>query len=432
MLVRTVANAARLGGLRTSGAQFTGSIAALVRLRAASPPMRALPAAATLPLPDPAAAAHSEQVAALIRREIDATGGWISFDRYMQLTLYAPGLGYYTAGAHKLGDSAAGGDFVTAPEISPLFGQALAAQIAEVFEHTAHRILEFGAGSGTLARDLLAELARCGVAVEQYAIVEVSADLRDRQRARLAAHPEVTWLDAPPAGFEGVIIANEVLDVMPVRLFVRGADDAPASPVFERGVAWRDGGFVFAERAADTSLLAAVHAIEATVGPLRAGYGSEVSPVVTAWAAQLAHWLARGVALLIDYGFPRREYYHPQRLMGTLMCHYRHHAHADPLWLPGLNDITAHVDFTAVADAAHVAGLDVLGYTTQAHFLINCGLLDLVQRSAGTQRHQRAAEAQRLLSEAEMGELFKVLAVGRGIAAPLRGFARGDRLHTLD
>jgi len=242
----------------------------------------------------------------------------------------------------------------------------------------------------------------------------------------------VTWLDAPPAGFDGVIIANEVLDVMPVRLFVRGADEASAPPVFERGVAWCDGRFVFAERDADAALQAAVNAIEAKVGALLAGYGAEVSPVATAWTAQLAHWLARGVALLIDYGFPRREYYHPQRLMGTLMCHYRHHAHADPLWLPGLNDITAHVDFTAVADAAHAAGLDVLGYTTQAHFLINCGLLDAVQRAPQSQRHQRAAEAQRLLSEAEMGELFKVLAVGRGIAAPLRGFARGDRLHTLD
>jgi SAM-dependent MidA family methyltransferase len=431
MPVRTSAHAAGSCALRTSGAQFTGSIAALVVLAAAGTSMRALPAAATLPLPDPAAAAHSAQLAALIRREIDAAGGWISFDRYMQLALYAPGLGYYTAGAHKLGDSAAGGDFVTAPEISALFGQTLAAQVAQVFEHTAHRILEFGAGSGTLARDLLAELARCGVAVEQYAIVEVSADLRDRQRARLAAHPEVTWLDAPPAGFDGVIIANEVLDVMPVRLFVRDAETARLR-VLERGVAWHDGGIVLAERDADASLQSAVHAIEATAGPLRAGYGSEVGPVATAWTAQLAHWLARGVALLIDYGFPRREYYHPQRLMGTLMCHYRHHAHADPLWLPGLNDITAHVDFTAVADAAHVAGLDVLGYTTQAHFLINCGLLDLVQRSVGTQRHQRAAEAQRLLSEAEMGELFKVLAVGRGIATPLRGFARGDRLHTLD
>jgi SAM-dependent MidA family methyltransferase len=386
--------------------------------------MHALPAAAMLPSPDPAAAVLSAQLAALITREIERAGGWMPFDRYMQLALYAPGLGYYTAGARKLADSSTGGDFVTAPEISPLFGRAIAAQVAQVFDHTAPRILEFGAGSGALARDLLAELARRGVVVEQYAIVEVSADLRDRQRARLAAHPQVAWLDAPPAGFDGVILANEVLDVMPVRLFVRGAGD-----VRERGVVVRGDGFAFAERPADESLSAAVHGIEATVGLLPAGYGAEVAPVVTAWAAQLAGWLARGVALLIDYGFPRREYYHAQRLMGTLMCHYRHRAHADPLWLPGLNDITAHVDFTAVADAAHAAGLDVLGYTSQAHFLINCGLLDLVQREHSP---QRTAEAQRLLSEAEMGELFKVLALGRGVDAALLGFARGDRLHTLD
>ena len=384
------------------------------------------PPAAALPLPDAAAADHSARLGALIAREIDAADGWIAFDRFMQLALYAPGLGYYTAGARKLGDSASGGDFVTAPEISPLFGCALAAQVVQVFERTAPRILEFGAGSGALARDLLGELARRGVAVEQYAIVEVSADLRDRQRARLAAHPQVAWFDAPPAGFDGVILANEVLDVMPVRLFVHGDDG-----VRERGVVVRDGELAFADRIADATLAAAVRGIESAVGPLPPGYGSEVGVVASTWTAQLAAWLARGVALLIDYGFPRREYYHPQRLMGTLMCHYRHRAHADPLWLPGLNDITAHVDFTAIADAAHGAGLDVLGYTSQAHFLLNCGLLDLVQRATPQRRPQRASEAQRLVSEAEMGELVKVLAVGRGVDLPLVGFARGDRLHTL-
>jgi SAM-dependent MidA family methyltransferase len=385
--------------------------------------MRVLPAAASLPPPDPLAAAHSEKLTALIAREVADAGGWLPFDRYMDLALYAPGLGYYTAGARKLGAASAGGDFVTAPEISPLFGRALAAQVAQVLEFTAPRILEFGAGSGALARDLLAELARLGVAVAEYAIVEVSADLRDRQRARLAAHPQVAWLDAPPTGFDGVILANEVLDVMPVRLFVR-TDEG----VRERGIIVRDGGFAFADRAADQTLVAAVCEIEAVVGALPPGYGSEVGPVAAAWAAQLETWLARGVALLIDYGFPRREYYHPQRLMGTLMCHYRHRAHADPLWLPGLNDITAHVDFTAVADAAHAAGLDVLGYTTQAHFLINCGLLDVLQQDHSP---ARSGEAQRLVSEAEMGELVKVLAVGRGVDLPLLGFARGDRLHTL-
>ena len=276
-----------------------------------------------LPTPSPEALAHSRRLQTLIADEIADAGGWLPFDRYMQLALYAPGLGYYTAGTHKLGDAATGGDFVTAPQISPLFGRALAAQVAQVLAQTRPCILEFGAGSGLLARDLLATLAQRGVALSQYAIVEVSADLRERQRACLAAYPQVTWLDAPPHGFEGVVIANEVLDVMPVRLFVRTADG-----VGERGVVLRDGALGFADRPADDSLIAAVAGIEVDVGALPAGYGSEVSPVVEAWSAQLGDWLAHGVALLIDYGFPRREYYHPQRLMGTLMCHFRHHAHA--------------------------------------------------------------------------------------------------------
>jgi SAM-dependent MidA family methyltransferase len=383
------------------------------------------PPGSTLPAPDSLAAAHSARLSALIAGEIEAAGGWIGFDRYMALALYAPGLGYYAAGAHKLGDAAAGGDFVTAPELSPLFGQALAAQVAELIETgaVAPNVVEFGAGSGALAHDVLSALDSRGVAVARYAIVEVSADLRERQRARLAAHRNVAWLDAPPADFDGVVIANEVLDVMPVRLFVAATDG-----LRERGVAWRDDRLVFDDRPADASLCAQVQAIERETGALPPGYGSEVSAVVSAWSADLSRWLARGVALLIDYGFPRREYYHPQRLMGTLMCHYRHHAHADPLWLPGLNDITAHVDFTAVADAAHGAGLDVIGYTTQAHFLLNCGLLDLVQRAP---LPRRANEAQRLVSEAEMGEVFKVLAVGRGVEVPLMGFARGDRVERL-
>lgn len=376
-----------------------------------------------LPAPDPAASAHSARLAARIAQAIDAAGGWLRFDEYMRLALYAPGLGYYAAGARKLGDAASGGDFVTAPEISPLFGRALAAQVAQILPCTAPQIVEFGAGSGALARDLLAALSAAGVEVARYAIVEVSPDLRARQRATLAAFPQVAWLDAPPAGFDGVVLANEVLDVLPVRLFVRAEDG-----VRERGVVARDGAFAFEARAADARLAQAVAAIEAEVGALPAGYGSEWGEQAAAWCAELARWLARGVALLIDYGFPRREYYHPQRLMGTLMCHYRHRAHADPLWLPGLNDITAHVDFSACADAAHAAGLDVLGYTTQAHFLINAGLLDLLAREHGP---QRASEAQRLLSEAEMGELFKVLALGRGVAQPLAGFAQGDRLHAL-
>ena len=366
--------------------------------------------------------AHGERLAALIRTEIDAAGGWIGFDRYMELALYAPGLGYYAAGARKFGGGAAGGDFVTAPEISPLFARSLAAQVVQLFEQVPARIVEFGAGTGRLARDLLDALDARRVPVESYAIVEVSADLRERQRSRLA-DARVQWLDGPPSGFAGVIVANEVLDVMPVRLFVRECGE-----LFERGVALRDGALAFAGRPADATLADAIAEIETEAGPLPDGYGSEIGLVARGWMRSAGGWLARGALLAIDYGFPRREYYHPQRLMGTVMCHYRHHAHSDPLWLPGLNDITAHVDFTAMAQAANEGGLQVLGYTSQAHFLLNCRLLDLLKQ----ERTPAAANAaHRLISEAEMGELVKVLAVGRGIDGPLLGFERGDRTHTL-
>jgi SAM-dependent MidA family methyltransferase len=340
----------------------------------------------------------------------------------MEMALYAPALGYYASGTRKFGDAASGGDFVTAPEISPLFAQALANQVAQVLEHCASRVMEFGAGSGVLARDLLDALARRGMHDVRYSIVEVSADLQERQRVTLAGR-SVNWLAAPPSDFVGVIIANEVLDVMSVQLFVKRGGH-----VLDRGVTIVDDRFVFADAPAGRDLDTAVQSIETEVGALPEGYGSEVGLIARAWIASLPGWLARGVALLIDYGFPRREYYHPQRLMGTLMCHYRQHAHADPLWLPGLNDITAHVDFTAIAEAAHAAGLDVLGYTSQAHFLLNCGLTDILKAD---HTHVRANEAHRLLSEAEMGELFKVMALGRGIDVPLIGFARGDRTHTL-
>jgi len=380
----------------------------------------------SLPQPSPEGGAHSERLRAHIAREISSAGGWIGFDRYMDLALYAPGLGYYTAGARKIGDSSIGGDFVTAPEITRLFGYSLAVQVAQVLAQVSDNrrghILEFGAGTGRLARDVLEALARKDITIERYAIVEVSPDLRERQQRLLAGWP-VTWLDAPPEHFEGVIIANEVLDVMPVRLFCK-RDDA----IHERGVVMERGFFHFDERLAQGELLADVRGIEAETVPFIAGYASEIGLVARAWTAHLAQMLARGVVLLIDYGFPRREYYHPQRLMGTIMCHYRHHAHADPFWHPGLNDITAHVDWTAIAQAAFSGGLDVLGYAAQAKFLLNCGLLDLL---AADHTPARSSAVQRLLSEAEMGELFKVLAVGRGVTGPLVGFARGDRAHTL-
>jgi SAM-dependent MidA family methyltransferase len=378
--------------------------------------------------PGDAETAQSRQLVARIIEEIESAGGWIPFDRFMQRALYDPGLGYYAAKPGKIG---AGGDFVTAPEISPLFARALAAQVRQAFAQVPLRVLEFGAGSGALAAELIAELRRLGAAPQSYDIVELSADLKAEQQCRLRDHgvdatgaPEVRWLDTPPDAFEGVIIANEVLDVMPVKLFAkRGA------AAVEVGLGAQSGELRMAERSASVELREAVAQIEADVGPLPDGYVSEAGLVASGWAATLSRWLQRGLALLIDYGFPRHEYYHPQRAMGTLMCHFRHHAHANPLWLPGLNDITAHVDFTAIARAARGAGLDVLGYTSQARFLLDCGLLELLsQAPAGT---SSTVDALRLLSEAEMGELVKVLAVGRGIQGPLRGFVNGDRSHRL-
>jgi SAM-dependent MidA family methyltransferase len=375
-------------------------------------------------LAEAGATADSDRLVSRIVEEIDAEGGWIPFDRFMQRALYEAGLGYYAAKPAKIGPQ---GDFVTAPEISPLFARALAAQVAQAFEHLPRRLLEFGAGSGALAAGLISELERLGAGPESYSIVEVSADLRAAQQVRLGdtmGAAQVRWLDAPPQGFDGVIVANEVLDVMPVKLFVRRG-----ALTLERGVQAEGGTLRMAERPAGAELCEAVARIEADVGPLPDGYVSEVGLVARAWTATLAQWLRRGVALLIDYGFPRHEYYHPQRAMGTLMCHFQHRAHDDPLWLPGLNDITAHVDFTAIAQCARQAGLEVLGYTSQARFLLDCGLLDLLRQApvgvAGN------AAALRLLSEAEMGELLKVMAVGRAVPGPLRGFASGDRSHRL-
>ena len=382
-----------------------------------------------LPAPAADALAASSLLVAHIAAQIAAAGGWIPFDRYMQLALYAPGLGYYTGGATKLG---AAGDFVTAPEMTPLYARALAAQVAQVMQLSAPQILEFGAGSGALARDLIPGLRDRQVAAQRYVIVEPSPQLRERQRATLAGIEDLTveWLDAPPAGFRGALIANEVLDAMPVTLFVRTAED-----VFERGVCIAAGDtgrpFAWRDMPAGRPLHDAVAAIESELDTLPAPYVSELPLAAAAWAASLGDWLAQGAALIVDYGFSRREFYHPQRAGGTLMCHYRHRAHTDPLWLPGLSDITAHVDFTTIAERAQDSGLEVLGYASQGRFLLNCGLLALMP-GGGAQAHLLTTQAvQRLLSEAEMGELFKVLALGRGIDVPLLGFASGDRSHKL-
>jgi SAM-dependent MidA family methyltransferase len=380
----------------------------------------------TLPAPDADAAASSARLKARIEEAIEQAGGWIPFPRYMELALYAPGLGYYSGGARKFGGA---GDFVTAPELSPLFAQALATQAAQLMAASAPRILEAGAGSGALAVGLLLELERRGTLPERYDILELSGELRARQQeavAHGAPHlaDRVAWLDTLPETFSGAVLANELLDALPVNLVAWREQG-----IFERGVAVEDGAFAWRERPAAGALLAVSRGLT-----FAAPYVSEINLAARAWTAEWGRILQRGALLLIDYGFPQREYYHPLRAEGTLMCHYRHHAHGDPFWLPGLNDITAHVDFTAVAEAGHEAGLDVLGYTSQAQFLLNCGLAQLLeqrQEGGALAYAALASGAQKLISPAEMGELFKVLALGKEIGEPLLGFASGDRCHAL-
>ncbi|MBI3371526.1 MAG: SAM-dependent methyltransferase [Betaproteobacteria bacterium] len=376
-----------------------------------------------LPAPDPDALAGSHALLERIHAELRAHGNWISFARYMEMALYEPGLGYYAAGSAKLGP---GGDFVTAPELGPLYAQSLAAQVAELLERTGGSILELGAGSGALAEGLLAELARAGADAPAYSIVEPSAELRERQRRRIGAG--VTWLDRLPERFRGVMLANEVADALPVHAIAW-----TKSGILERGVREHEGELAWADRAASGAVAAAAHAIEVDVPP-SGRYESEIGLAAQAWIATLAERLEAGALLVFDYGFTRREYYHPQRSMGTLMCHYRHRALGDVFLHPGLQDVTAHVDFTALAEAGTQAGCELLGYAAQAQFLVNCGITDVLSRldaQDAARYAPRAAEAQMLLSPAEMGELFKVIAFGRGISQPLLGFSRGDRVHTL-
>lgn len=423
----------------------------------------------SLPAPGPAALAQSEALADLVRGEIAAAGGWLPFNRYMERALYAPGLGYYSGGAVKFGWRAEdGSDFVTAPELSPLFAATLARPIAEALAASGTRhVMEFGAGTGKLAAGLLNALATLDATFETYSIVELSGELRERQRETIEAQApalanRVRWLDALPEHFEGVVVGNEVLDAMPVRLFVRadhGADavahdsreSAPAlkghtlnghtinghgtngagALWYERGVtAAADGRLTFADRPlaspADAALLAGIDA--------ESGYVAETHEAALAFTRTVCAMLARGAAFFIDYGFPRHEYYHAQRAQGTLMCHYRHRAHGDPFLYPGLTDITAHVEFTGIAEAGVETGADLLGYTSQARFLMNAGITDALAEidPQDIEHFLPAANAvQKLLSEAEMGELFKVIAFSRGISETLTAFSRGDRSHTL-
>jgi SAM-dependent MidA family methyltransferase len=351
---------------------------------------------------------------ALIGQAIVRDGGWLPFDRFMALALYAPGLGYYANASRKFGAMpSSGSDFVTAPELTPLFGRALARQVAQALEVSGtDEVWEFGAGSGALAAQLLEAL---GGRVRRYTIVDLSRSLQERQRERLSASGDrVRWVAELPERMSGVVVGNEVLDAMPVKLLHR-----IGGHWHERGVAGAAGSFRFEDRATGAR------------PPVEIGgthdYLTEIHPQAQAFIRTLADRLDRGAAFFLDYGFPEREYWHAQRHMGTLMCHRGHLADPDPLADVGQKDITAHVDFTGIAVAAQEAGLNVLGYTTQARFLFNCGLLDV---AADADLRQRAA-MQKLVNEHEMGELFKVMGLAKGGFWEALGFARGDRTDRL-
>ena len=382
---------------------------------------------ANLPTPTPDAIDHSERLSELIRHDIATQGGWIPFSRFMELALYAPGLGYYTAGARKFGEA---GDFITAPELSTLFGRTLAKQLIEVMQASTPHILELGAGSGKLALDILTELEKRDALPESYSILEVSADLRQRQQAliqerlpRLAKR--VQWLDTLPETISGAVIGNEVLDALPVHLVYWSQ-----GRILERGVSCSGNTFAWQDRIPENAALLDI-AKSLTVPD---DYLSEISLAARGLIASLSERMEKGALLFIDYGFGVAEYYHPQRSRGTLMCHYRHHSHDDPFYLLGLQDITAHVDFTAIAESAIDHGAHFLGYTSQAHFLINNGVTDLLSEVSTEDVRAYAplsSQLQKLTSPAEMGELFKVIALGKGMEEPLAGFLRGDMSRRL-
>ncbi|CAG9176059.1 class I SAM-dependent methyltransferase [Cupriavidus pampae] len=391
---------------------------------------------ASLPLPPQDAQDASNALAVCIGDAIDASGGWIGFDRYMSMALYAPRLGYYSGGAAKFGrDARDGSDFITAPELTPFFARTLAREFAPLLAAGLPAVMEFGAGTGRLAADLLLALETEGALPARYEIVELSGELRERQRRTLADRAphladRVIWHDTLPERFEGVIVGNEVLDAMPVRLFAR-----EGGRWHERGVR-REGttGFAFQDRVlADDEVPAALLAM-----PGDHDVVTETHAEAEGFVRAVGAMLARGVAFFIDYGFPASEYYHPQRAGGTLMCHYRHHAHPDPFLYPGLQDITAHVNFTGIAEAAVESGLNVEGFCSQARYLMNAGITELLMTldPSDVRAFLPAANAvQKLLSEAEMGELFKVIALSRNADTienfSLAGFQRGDRTYTL-
>ena len=393
-----------------------------------------------LPVPDREALAISQELSTRIAAEIARHGGWLSFARYMEMALYEPGLGYYSNPGQVFG---AAGDFVTAPELTPLFGATLARQVSPWLKDPAlagsgQVVLEVGGGSGMLAAQLLNALDNVGHHEVRYLILELSAERREHQRQTLKSlapglMDRVGWLDTFPESFAGVVVANELLDAMPVQLFEWQAD--AEAELQEMGVTWVDGRFAWAPRPADAALTETVTALRNRLGPEGAQwhspYRSEICPAQQAWMRTLADCMTAGVVMLLDYGFAEPEYYHPQRDQGTLMCHYRHRSHADPFLWPGLSDITAHVDFTALARAATAEGFSLVGYTSMAAFLLNAGLLDELAdlpREPESFWFAQAQAVQQLISEAEMGELFKVIAFEKNLreAASVLGFG-GDR-----
>jgi len=393
------------------------------------------PHSATLPEPEAGEREHSLRLRQLIGDAVEDAGGALDFSAFMDIALYAPGLGYYAAGAEKFG---AKGDFITAPELSPLFAECLARQVAEVFERIGGGdFLELGAGSGVLAVDLLLALDGLDALPARYCILEPSPELRARQREHVAGLParlagRVLWLDRlPEKPLHGVVFGNEVLDAMPVYRFRARAGQVCVLTVRRAD----DGGFTWSERPADPSLTQTVRALEESLGyPFSDGYVSELNPACGPWMKSVSEVLGSGVVLLCDYGYPRHEYYHPQRSRGTLICHYRHRAHDDPLRLVGLQDISASVDFTALAEAGVAAGLELAGYTSQGWFLLGCGLDEIL--ACADQRDTRAqlelsAAAKNLLLPGRMGERFKVMAFSRAVGGRLRGFRLEDQRHRL-
>jgi SAM-dependent MidA family methyltransferase len=385
-----------------------------------------LPNDPILPAPSPEAAEHSQLLAEHIASVIAAEGDWIPFSRFMELALYAPGMGYYTAGTRKFGGE---GDFVTAPEISDMYAKCLSRQAAQVLRATGGDLLELGPGSGALAADLFGELKAIGMPPRKYLLLEVSADLRERQRARIAERwpddlDRFEWIDRLPQNIRGLVIANEVLDVVPFALVHRMSGE-----IYERGVIVTEAGFAWDDvRIPEGDLKRRATAV---LPPGDYDYLTEIGLAAEGLVRTIAGSLEAGAALFIDYGFSEQEFYHPQRSMGTLRCHYRHRFHGDPFFRPGLQDITAHVDFTAMARAAEQGGAEIEGFTTQAYFLISCGLAVLVSAgdpTATLSKLKASSAVHRLISPSEMGELFKVMAVTKGMQEPLLGFQSARHL----